>query len=678
MNIGYQTIIYRGEIDDLARVLDIIQAAGFKGVEFAQKPSCLREMIANKPTPVKLDRLRQMLQERDLTFLGLAGGKLAERMDFCDGKDGSAPFHPLYLYVDDCSISDLIKAATRRYRLALHSHVYMRNHLLNDARRLLTQLDQPAELLDAIKDRDTRSIFGSLYWMPDTAHLSIVGENIVDALDLVAPERILAVHIKDWDAAYGRSYHRYAKGFTELGEGDVDLAGFIKKLQKNKFNGWLVVEQDYAKADTRTSILKCVRWLMNHSIPIDPKEDTLLVGLDEPQDSTSAGIPFTSTIGDNDLADLNKRLNLALLSVFDGVGKDPQKSYKIIIRALQAITDCRLSAIWTYSPERDELCLLEQSEEGELPPTRKVRSSSVEPGICTIDVPLLSEHDHPRNRLFDLHAEARRVKADQIVRIAVPNAYNNCHVRLYVTLFVNSDNPAKIAWSKLPDNVLLYLMSHIAACADSSLEEKCSYEAGKVSILAGRFKTLNTFLHGLNLQMRKALSCGDVTIFLINPAGDLEETPRPLPSSADSRIAPEIHKEDSNSQEASVLRLREAFLRNKESSLLIVPMFDSDGRPLAVIRCRNKQVAGQSVPDGRECELRAVVPGAFSEDDAAVLDAIAHAAASHMQVLRNDVMRSRAVRNLTHELRQTLTPTIALLSLLGREPELDSARHQFR
>ncbi|WP_431236636.1 sugar phosphate isomerase/epimerase family protein [Mycolicibacterium aichiense] len=86
----------------------------------------------------------------------------------------------------------------------------------------------------------------------DTGHLLIGG---TDPLQLArtVPERIAHAHLKDVDAALAARVQSgdltytdaVSQGmYTPLGTGDVDIAGIVKALRNNGFDGWFVLEQD--------------------------------------------------------------------------------------------------------------------------------------------------------------------------------------------------------------------------------------------------------------------------------------------------------------------------------------------------------------------------------------------------------------------------------------------------
>jgi ABC-type multidrug transport system fused ATPase/permease subunit len=68
-----------------------------------------------------------------------------------------------------------------------------------------------------------------LRFVPDTAHMTIVGDNPIDAINELFDD-LIAVHLKDWTPAYGRYSQRNAQGFVSLGTGMVPLGEVLKVL----------------------------------------------------------------------------------------------------------------------------------------------------------------------------------------------------------------------------------------------------------------------------------------------------------------------------------------------------------------------------------------------------------------------------------------------------------------
>ena len=94
----------------------------------------------------------------------------------------------------------------------------------------------------------------------DTGHLLIGG---TDPLQLAreVPGRIAHTHLKDVDAGLAArvqagdiSYTEAVRAgiYTPLGTSDVDIAGIVKALLDDGFDGWFVMEQDTILDDEPT------------------------------------------------------------------------------------------------------------------------------------------------------------------------------------------------------------------------------------------------------------------------------------------------------------------------------------------------------------------------------------------------------------------------------------------
>ncbi len=86
----------------------------------------------------------------------------------------------------------------------------------------------------------------------DTGHLLIGGTDPL-ALTRQVPERIKHAHLKDVNLELAAKVQSGAMTYTEavaagmyvpLGAGDVDIAGIVKTLEDNGYDGWYVMEQD--------------------------------------------------------------------------------------------------------------------------------------------------------------------------------------------------------------------------------------------------------------------------------------------------------------------------------------------------------------------------------------------------------------------------------------------------
>jgi inosose dehydratase len=143
-------------------------------------------------------------------------------------------------------------AAARGIRAVLHPHVGT----------MIEKKDEVARVLDG----------SSIPLCLDTGHLLIGGTDPME-LARAAADRITHTHLKDVHADYAARVQAgeltytqaVAHGmYTALGTGDVDIAGVVKHLVKQGFDGWFTLEQDTILqgepegdgpvADVRTSI----------------------------------------------------------------------------------------------------------------------------------------------------------------------------------------------------------------------------------------------------------------------------------------------------------------------------------------------------------------------------------------------------------------------------------------
>jgi inosose dehydratase len=128
-----------------------------------------------------------------------------------------------------------------------------------------TRVQTPAEIERLLELTDVGLLL-------DTGHLLAGGGDPVQALGDWR-DRIEHVHLKDvrlevlrradtWDDAWRGGV------FTELGTGDVDLAGFLSELVGSGYDGWLVIEQDRMPGDpaeAEQAQARNRRWLAAHA-----------------------------------------------------------------------------------------------------------------------------------------------------------------------------------------------------------------------------------------------------------------------------------------------------------------------------------------------------------------------------------------------------------------------------
>lgn len=221
MKIGLQTIAWRDCDDRLDEPIKAAKQNGYDGIEIAQVVSAgdiFRHVV-------------KILHENDLQLAGLSGGSLRDRLELAKQFESEICGVELpYIYADAWSKMDdqLFLDAQVRAQIAIHPHMF-----------------KPIQTL--IEAQKTKKRFPYVKYMPDTAHSTIAGEDVLQFIGDNISECI-SIHIKDWSPEFGRSLPFYSTGFVSLGSGRVPVKEVIYLLKKKRYDGWLIVEQDFANA----------------------------------------------------------------------------------------------------------------------------------------------------------------------------------------------------------------------------------------------------------------------------------------------------------------------------------------------------------------------------------------------------------------------------------------------
>ena len=626
MKIGFHTITWGIQLDDIESTLDVIAEAGYQGVEFAQRPDVLRVKDS--------EELRQLLAERNLVLIGLVGGTLTERMEFF----GNVP--PEYLYVDDADPkaipSAVKKAAEKGFTLAVHPRMFMPVSRLSDARPLLEEHPK-------------------LKLLPDTAHLTIADDDPAAAI-LYAKDRLAAVHLKDWTPEFGRSSHRYGRGFTELGKGIVDLDSVLRALRQINYDGWVVVEVDSPRISPKDSAVACAEWLAERGLLPSSKPTKSSVA------SRSWVFPSRHGRKCNPEAEARFRESVMLAGT-----KGIETFYERIAAAFKELIPCKLIAVWTCSPTQDHLGLLAVTPHVSLGNTDVLQISETLSGIAidrrapitrfdlTEKRPGQKYGDH--NRRFGHPDLLKKLELKQMVTVPIYNIGNHNYVRLIVNLFPHD------AEIPVTDEELYWFGRAVTAASDSMLDRLFSFAVGSINLLAGRCKGAMDFLEGLKNLIQERLNCEGVSIFLVNDMADKLEL---ATTTGTEWLVPkeeQFYRKDEGltgkvwhrNEPLLTVDIRQEPGQSRKSAELVqtqdrytglwVPFVDARGKVVGVVQCLNKRLTQTTV-----------APNMFSDDDAAVLDAIGQAAVPHLVVLLEE-RRAKALGRLTHELK---TPLVAI------------------
>lgn len=610
MRPGFQTIIWGPHVEDFDSVLDAIAAAGYHGVEISQRPDSLGNDMHD------IAGLLRAIERRGLTLIGLAGGTLKERMDFCED------FRPSYLYVEEWDEHLSPQAVQMGFRLALHPHLFKAIHRLSDAEELLANHPE-------------------LWFLPDTAHLTVAGDDPVKAVELM-PARLAGVHLKDWTPDFGRSYHRYARGFTELGTGSVKPERVLAALRKLDYREWVVIEQDTTRIGPEASMIRSAEWLARNQLPLKP-----LRPMSPP---TAPRDPLCPPRTRRCPPEAEARF---LHSVISASVQGLADCYGAMAEAFAKLVPCHLVSLWAYSPAKDLMGLLAVAPDhvkDVRSTTRKADGLSIEAiARQTVTHFNLGDPNHREQFLSRDLIDAMGLK--HMVSIPIANPWNPNHTWLLANLFPHEQSIS------LTDAELAYFGRHLALAADRALDDRCSYFSSRANVEAARSRSAKDLLDRIRKLIQEALDCEGVSIFLVNDLGhQLEEK---ATSGIDWFVANDRRfygkgegllgkvwerNETLLAPDATHERYYAGISAERVESTdrheyLFSPLVRPPGGIIGVTRCRNKRAPSA----GGWSNM-------FSDQDAAIVDAIGQAAVPHLSVLMAQERRVKALGKLVHEL----------------------------
>ncbi len=623
MRVGCQTILWGTQLDDPVEVFQTIYELGFQGVEIAQPPSVL-------PRP---NEMRAILEHLGLEFVGFYGGSLAERLKYC------RDYRPKYLAIEDWDESTCRKALRQGFTLAVHPHMYKRNHCLETASSILNEHSE-------------------IKFLPDTAHLFLARDDPVDAIESYAP-RLAAIHLKDWTPKYGRSFHRYARGFVELGNGIIEIDKVLRLLDKIHFDGWILIEQDSTLYNPRTSTKISTQWLCDHGVPLTqrkPKEN-----IPKPK-SRPKKTP-----------DHSGKLAFLMDTLMSVRSRDERPFWNTVLEALCNLIPSEMSTLWEFSPTKNLLGLLAfWSPKIEPREPFIMNCSEVLTGVAVESqvVSHLDTRQHYNGRRFAYPELINELGLHKMISIPVLNTYNSNHVELVINLY-----PIGGCEVPLSDSELAKCANYVAIAYEALLEDVCQSVASTVNLAVVGSRQSGIFLDEVLRNIKDVLNCETVTIFLVDETGKKLE-PRSSTDIEWSRNVPLTQHYYTIGQGITgrVWKNCEALLttdpgsepghlgRSWENtklpvkSCLIAPLMDPQGHVIGVVRCANKH--------SKRTPYRLNI---FSESDLSIIDATGQAVAPHLSVLLTEERRARTLGRLTHELKVPLTVIRGAAEFIDRE-----------
>ncbi|MBN9118564.1 MAG: TIM barrel protein [Planctomycetes bacterium] len=616
MKVGIQSILCGTSIHDLDEFVDTVADLGFHGIEFSQIPSKLPP----------LQTLLARLARRNLALIGLAGGGLTARMEYLGG------YRDCYLYVDEDDEEPLKQALAAGFTLAVHPHLHKRISRVWDAE----------QLFEAHPDRAAQ-----LKFLPDTAHLYIAGHDPVRAIrDHLG--RLAGVHLKDWTPLYGWSYHRYARGFTELGKGDVPLADVVRLVAEDGRCPWLVTELDATTGTVSDSLVQTVRWLAREGL------------LPEPPAAVPSHHPGRARNGD-------PVVELDLVWTFFRIAQCPPTEFyrQAATGFVRHVPGCEGAVIAGCNREHGFVTVLGAYPEELSPGARTVawyesysRHAVESQSVRRFGGP--EEPPLPSHPAFDADP-ARGYRS--LVSIPVLNTWNPHHVRFVVNLF-SRGGP-----TELPDEFLHRLAREFGIAADIMLDGWCNAAAGRVAGMAQDSDTVAGFVGEVRKLVRELTGCREASLFLVNEARDrLVPAPgSPVTWGSDSShyyLRGQGLTGRTWARNQAILTLdpaRESGWRGlstdgdpseRASPGLFTPVRTTHNRVYGVIRC-----AGRGGP----------APVTFTDDDVAVLDSVSQGVVPHLMVLRHREAVDARITRVIHELANPVTAIRSAIAFLERD-----------
>jgi len=219
--------------------------------------------LASKPfSEVEKDFRKQ------LAFLKAMGADVigpSEQTRSCQGNTGISVFSGKAVFTDEefknvCSgMNELGKIAREEgLKLAFHHHMGTGIQTMEETDRFLNETDPEA-----------------VYLLFDSGHFAFSGENPVEALQKYIG-RVGHVHLKDMRTAVYEDVKKKdssfldavrAGVFTVPGDGSIDFPALFSILEKENYEGWMVVEaeQDPAKANPFEYALKARDYIRKHT-----------------------------------------------------------------------------------------------------------------------------------------------------------------------------------------------------------------------------------------------------------------------------------------------------------------------------------------------------------------------------------------------------------------------------
>lgn len=619
--LGVQTIAWGERIGNLDAVLQEVAELGFQGVEFAQIPTYLDDIDLppdeNRALSVMAAHVSTLLEKHHLTLLGLAGGPIATRRKFIEGL--RTP--PLYLYTD--SLTDVETCLSpANPPLAVHPHMFTVIEQYGEAVRLLTK-------------------YPSLRFLPDTAHLFLAGADVMEVFTRWR-ERMVAVHIKDWDPRYGWSRATYARGFCELGQGVIPLAAVLRWLRED-YSGWVVVEQDFTELTPVESLSVSVSWLKGG--------DRATTGAK----SLGVRVPDAPEL----LASASGKFAAAVATVIKSAQGHTGRLYAGVAKSSVGFFGASCASVWEVSSRTGMMTMHAfWPPDGPRPSTVVLKMTDALCAKAVADRRPALIHDlqkHARDGTFLDRALVQKCGVNHLLSIPVSNFFNINRVELLINVFLSEADD-----EMLRDRLIPEYASVVSQTVGAAWLAMRSHTMETLDFFVHGANTTSSLLDGFLPVLKRTLDCGGASVFLVDQVRgclDLKATtgleerpgagPRAIrylrgegPPGKAWETRDQIHILDSTVERTQDRRPWER-TQDCGSSMLVTPIyrFQHHGEIMGVIRCLGKRSSHPPID----------VP--FSTSDEINLDALQAALSQPLERLLGADRRIRSLRCISHELR---------------------------
>jgi sugar phosphate isomerase/epimerase/signal transduction histidine kinase len=618
LRFGLHTIIWGPAPKDLPGILRFIREAGFQGVELFQHPEQLGSSL----------ELKRLLQQEGLELIGLCSGTLEQRVAYCD----ASGLQPHYLYVDEWDVF-IPSALDAGYTVAVHPHVYKQAHIKDAFSELLLQRDPRLKLI------------------LDPAHLVVGGLSPLEAIGLDY-ERLIAVHLKNWVPWYGRSFHRYAQGFQDLGTGKVPLVEFLSVLRQRGFSGWAIIEQDSKTTTPEQSVMDSVRWLLASVVPPPP---------------LTARPAHDGALRISELPTDNLRAKPVIVA--DAILKaqeTPQIFPEVVVRELYDWIDCGLVSLWAHCPLQRALSLVSC-----YPPQPPISFLKVDESLCgetihskrPVSIPDLAARPGRSAQLQDL---IDKLGLKRLLSVPILNRFNPNDVELVLNVFPRQEIRPETRLT------LVALAEYIALAAERILSDRCTQATGAIQELFVRTNGRQEFLDACLAVILRSLDAEAASIFLTSQNIERLEvaattgikwyapkheqfyekgvgsTGQVWGDNVEHIALPHVAGEAKHGRSEEICPA-------PSRSLLFVPVRDYAGKAIGVVRCRSK--VSKRFPKG----------ASFSQEDATVLQAVCDAMVPRLLLFDAEERTFQMFQRVTHELKMPLVGVNSQLDFIEAE-----------